>query len=180
MEPQGARHVLSPVSVGMRVKGGGERERERGRGKRRPHRTNSGCGSGVGDRQGGGVKSLSTTSTSKAWYSMRRSERATNSSISWIPHGGLTPSHQKSTCLIQLTLGHYAVPIRSRNTLYLKGGRLEEENVVFDEAVREGDQLLGGNGCQRGTTDPAPWHDDTWHAIHATCRVRAGARTRHE
>ena len=33
--PPGARHVLSPVSVGMRVKGGGERERGRERERER-------------------------------------------------------------------------------------------------------------------------------------------------
>jgi len=32
------------------------------------------------------------------------------------PHGGVRPFHQKSTCLTQLTFGHYVVQNRSRNT----------------------------------------------------------------
>ena len=38
VKPQGARHVLSPVSVGMRVEGGGgEREREGERERQEAH-----------------------------------------------------------------------------------------------------------------------------------------------
>ena len=32
-----------------------------------------------------------------------------------VPHGGLRPVHQKSTCITQLTLGPYVVQIRSRS-----------------------------------------------------------------
>jgi hypothetical protein len=32
-----------------------------------------------------------------------------------VPHGGVRPFRQKSTCLAKSTLGHYVVQIRSRN-----------------------------------------------------------------
>jgi len=38
-----------------------------------------------------------------------------------LPHGGVRPSHQKSTGLTQLTLGPYVVQIWSRNTLKQAG-----------------------------------------------------------
>jgi len=39
-----------------------------------------------------------------------------------LPHGGVHPFHQKSTCSTQLTLGPYVGQIWSRNSLELRGG----------------------------------------------------------
>jgi len=49
-----------------------------------------------------------------------------------VPHGGVRPVHQKSTCITQLALGPYVVQIWSRNTLEL--GR--NETLVLHRAGR--------------------------------------------
>ena len=42
------------------------------------------------------------------------------SPLSFIPHGGVRPSHHESTCLSQSTLGPCMVQIWSRNTRYFE------------------------------------------------------------
>jgi len=42
--------------------------------------------------------------------------REINSHVPHLPHGGVRPFHQKSTCLTQLTLGPYVVHNWSRDT----------------------------------------------------------------
>jgi len=71
-----------------------------------------------------------------------------------MPHDGVRPFHQKSTCLIQLTLGRYVVQIWSRGghvPLRIEGNEtLEARSVVWLEDSRD----LSGTGASRAEDAP--------------------------